>query len=298
MEGRIEEQRSGAKAQVVNSLRHKYLLNSLLTLVKLPRSTFYDRLKRNYQPDKYQKLKGFITKTFHESKETYGYRRIHFCAIKAGFKCSPMTVNKLMSELDLQVTVYSRHIRGYSSYKGDVGTVNDNLLKQQFEATKPYTVIHTDITQVQLTNGQRGYISAVIDEASGEAIGVVVSNAANKQQLSDTLDLIQTKMPSNSHAIIHSDQGWQYQNRLYQLRIKAMGLIPSMSRKGNCHDNAPMESFFNLMKRECLNRQPIRDLERLEKLVKEYMDWYNTKRLSLKHRGLTPIEYRKQELAV
>jgi putative transposase len=77
-----------------------------------------------------------------------------------------------------------------------------------------------------------------------------------------------------------------------------MGLIPSMSRKGNCHDNAPMESFFNLMKRECLNRQPIRDLERLEKLVKKYIAWYNTKRISLKHRGLTPIEYRKQELAV
>ncbi|MCO6544092.1 MAG: IS3 family transposase [Lactobacillus sp.] len=65
-------------------------------------STFYDRLNRNYQPDKYQKLKEFIIKTFHESKETYGYRRIHFCAIKAGVKCSPMTINKLMGELNLQ----------------------------------------------------------------------------------------------------------------------------------------------------------------------------------------------------
>lgn len=136
-----------------------------------------------------------------------------------------------MGELNLQVTVYSRHTGRYSSFKGNVGTVNENLLKQKFDATKPYTVLHTDITQVRLTNGQWGYISEVIDEASGEVIGVVVSNSANKKQLSDTLDIFQAKIPLGSHAIIHSDQGWQYQNALYQTRIQEIGLIASMSRQ-------------------------------------------------------------------
>ncbi|MBA1392701.1 hypothetical protein EQ500_02250 [Lactobacillus sp. XV13L] len=154
--------------------------------------------------------------------QTYGYRRIHLCALKAGFKCAPMTINKLMGELDLAVTVYSRHSSNYHSYKGQIGTVNDNLLKQQFQAIEPYNVLHTDIT-----NQHWGYISVVLDEVSREVIGAVVSQSANKQHLSDTF--------------IHSDQGRQYQTALYQQRVQAMGFTTSMSRKGNCHDNAPAD---------------------------------------------------------
>ncbi|BDR58679.1 hypothetical protein XA3_11200 [Xylocopilactobacillus apicola] len=81
-----------------------------------------------------------------------------------------------MGSLDLEVTVYSRHSSNYHSYKGNIGTVNDNILNQKFNAKEPYTVIHTDIAQVKLSNGQWGYVSAVIDEANQEIIGTVVSS--------------------------------------------------------------------------------------------------------------------------
>ncbi|WP_309109321.1 IS3 family transposase [Bombilactobacillus bombi] len=287
----MEEQTTATKTQVVASLRPLYPLAALLQLVNLPRSTFYDRLKRNQKPDKYWQLKAFIQQTFHASMQTYGYRWIHLCALKAGFKCAPMTINKLMGELDLAVMVYSRHSSNYHSYKGQLGTVNDNLLKQQFQATEPYTVLHTDITQVRLANQHWGYISVVLDEASREVIGAVVSQSANKQHLSDTLDMLQHNLPAGVTPIIHSDQGWQYQTALYQQRVQAMGLTASMSRKGNCHDNAPMESFFSLMKRERLNRQSIVDLAALVKMVQKYIE-----RISLNKNGLTPIEYRQQRL--
>ncbi|MDA3727958.1 IS3 family transposase, partial [Lacticaseibacillus rhamnosus] len=138
-------------------------MKELLALAQLPRATFYDRLHRKNKPDKYAALKVFIKKTFHDSYETYGYRRIHIMARKACFKCSPNTILRLMGQLNLSVTLYSRHTSGYHSYKGKVGTVNDNLLHQQFDAEEPFTVLHTDITQVRLLDHSWGYISAIID---------------------------------------------------------------------------------------------------------------------------------------
>ncbi|OAU38404.1 integrase, partial [Lacticaseibacillus rhamnosus] len=164
----------------------------------------------------------------------------------------------------------------------------------QFDAEEPFTVLHTDITQVRLLDHSWGYISAIIDEASREVITVIVRNSANKEQLHLTLDDLAKKLPTGVTPIVHSDQGWQYQTREYQSRVHAMGIIPSMSRKGNCHDNAPMESFFNLLKRERLNRQPIKDLEELKQIVNRYVTWFNHDRISLNKNGLTPIEYRNQ----
>uniref|UniRef100_UPI001300E05B IS3 family transposase n=1 Tax=Lactiplantibacillus plantarum TaxID=1590 RepID=UPI001300E05B len=97
--------------------------------------------------------------------------------------------------------------------------------------------------------------------------------------------------------IMHSDQGWQYQHKDYQNAMKELRVTPSMSRKGNCHDNAPMESFFNLMKRECLYRTIIDNLEDLKQVVTNYIVWYNTKRISINKNGLTPVEYREQAIA-
>ncbi|WP_081106906.1 IS3 family transposase [Lentilactobacillus parabuchneri] len=90
--------------------------------------------------------------------------------------------------------------------------------------------------------------------------------------------------------------GWQYQIPDYQRRLTHMNICQSMSRKGNCHDNAPIESFFNLMKRECLNRYQINDITALRKLVKQYIQWFNNERISRNKNGLTPVEYRNQAM--
>jgi Transposase and inactivated derivatives len=217
-------------------------------------------------------------------------------AEKAGYKISSNMVLRLMGELNLASTVYSHYMSGYHSYKGHTGTVNDNLLGQNFTATKPFSVMHTDVTQVKLTNNTWGYISAIMDEASREIITIIITDCADRNQLALTIDDFALKMPIDSQLIMHPDQDWQYQHKDYQNAMKELSVTPSMSRKGNCHDNAPMESFFNLMKRECLYRITIDNLEDLKQVVAKYVFWYNTKRISMNKNGLTPVEYREQAI--
>ena len=281
------------KTSVVTSLRPQYGLPALLAALKLPRATYYDRLKRDKKPDKYAKLKAFIRPLFHEKHEIYGYRRIYRETLKAGFKYAEETVWRVMRSMGLSVTLYSKHTSRYSSYKGTVGTVAKNVLKQHFNATLPLTVMHTDVTQVRLTNGQWGYISAITDEASREVLAFSVSSSPNKEMIQDTLNELKRHLLPGSRPILHSDQGWQYQIPSYVAQLKQMNIQQSMSRKGNCHDNAPIESFFNLLKRECLNRLSIGNIANLRDIVAEYSDWFNHERISLNKDGLTPVEYRE-----
>ncbi len=108
--------------------------------------------------------------------------------------------------------LYNRHRSGkYSSYEGNVGTVADNLLKQQFQATIPYQVLHTDVSQVRLANHSWAYISSIIDEASKEVLAFQLSQHPDRQLITATLNELCTKLPDNAQPIIHSDQGWHYQ---------------------------------------------------------------------------------------
>ena len=284
------------KAGIVTSLRSRYGFQELLSHLKLPRATYYDRLRRNQKADKYAEIKQLIKQLYYDSKETYGYRRIHDEALKHGFHYAEETIRRLMSDMGLKVTIYSKHTAKYHSYKGTVGTIAPNLLKQRFDAKHPLTVLHTDVTQVRLYSGEWGYISSITDEATREVLAAVVSASPNKVLIQATLDQLQRHLEVGVRPILHSDQGWQYQMPDYQKRLKDMDIIQSMSRKGNCHDNAPIESFFSLMKRECLNRYRIDDLASLRKLVNGYVDWFNNVRISRNKNGLTPVQCREQTM--
>lgn len=278
----------------MTSLRSRYPFKELTKRLKLPRATYYDRIKRDKKPDKYAEVKVFIKHLYYESNETYGYRRIRAKAAKQGLRYSEETIRRLMSDMGLKVAIYSKHTAKYRSYKGTVGPIAPNVLKQQFNAKQPLSVLHTDITQVRLYNGEWGYISTVTDEASREVLAATVSASPNKALIRTTLDELQKHLKEGLKPVLHSDQGWQYQVIEYQERLKKMNIIQSMSRKGNCHDNAPIESFFNLMKRECLNRYRIDNLTCLRKMVNDYVEWFNNVRISMNKNGLTPVEYREQ----
>ncbi|WP_461215724.1 IS3 family transposase [Lacticaseibacillus sp. GG6-2] len=282
------------KAGIITSLRSQYDFKALLKALNLPRATYYDRLKRNQREDKYTGVKAFIKACYYGSEETYGYRRIHDEAAKHGFHYAEESFRRLMSDMGLKVTVYSTRTSKYHSYKGRVGKVASNILNQQFDAKQPLTVFHTDVTQVRLYNGEWGYISSITDEASREVVAAIVSSSPNKALIHATLDELQDHLKDGLKPILHSDQGWQYQMPDYQQRLKAMNITQSMSRKGNCHDNAPIESFFSLLKRECLNRYQINSLTDLRKLVNSYVDWFNNVRISRNKNDLTPVEYREQ----
>ncbi|WP_156403099.1 IS3 family transposase [Apilactobacillus ozensis] len=177
-----------------------------------------------------------------------------------------------------------------------MGKISPNILHQNFKADKPYKILHTDITQLKLKNHINGYISAVIDEGTKEILSIQVSNSPNQRLIYRTLKELKSKIPTGFKPIMHSDQGWHYQLPYYISELKRMNIKQSMSRKGNCLDNSPIEIFFSLLKREYLNNFEIRNIKMLTKLTKEYLQFFNNQRISLKTKGMTPIEYRNHSL--
>lgn len=276
--------------------QNKYSVNQLLAFYNLKRATYYDERKRISKSDKYQEIKEEIQIIFQEGLETYGYRRIHIKLLGHNFKISPNTVLKLMNEIGIKNTVYRKHTSSYSSYRGNVGAKAPNIIKQQFNATEPYMVIHTDVTQIRLANRRWGYLSAMIDEATKEVLALKISAHPDKKMIMATVTELENTLPAGINPIVHSDQGWHYQMPDYQAKLQSLEFIQSMSRKGNCLDNAPIESFFNLLKCECLNCCKIQNIEDLTTITEDYVQWFNNERISLKTKGLSPVEYRKQVL--
>lgn len=282
------------KTEIVQSLRSQYKFDDLLHKIGLKRATFYDWQHRSQKPDKYADIKAFIQKIFSQSEETYGYRRIHAMATVAGFSYCSETIRHIMTKMGLKVGVYSKHTSKYSSYHGTIGKVAPNKLNQDFAATKVRTVLHTDVTQVRLATGNWAYISAVTDEANGEVLVACASSSPNKALINKTIEELKPQLNPSIMPILHSDQGWQYQTKDYQAILANLNIVQSMSRKGNCHDNAPIESFFNLLKREYLRRVSFDNIKELQWGLDKYMDWFNNERISLNKNGLTPVEYRRQ----
>ena len=190
------------------------------------------------------------------------------------------TIRKLMRELDIQVSLYNRHRNGkYSSYHGTVGQVADNKLKQEFNEVWPYQVIHTDVTQVRLANHQWAYISVMIDEASQEILAFQINTRPSKDLIMRTLTELIDHLPDDAQPIIHSDQGWHYQLDYYTPKLVDHRFIQRMSRKGNCLDNAPIESFFHLFKTELLaGFPPCKDITELTELSQKYVQYFNNVR--------------------
>jgi len=245
------------------------------------------------QPDKYAKIKGCIAEIYHKHKGRYGYRRITLELRKTGVLINHKTVQRLMDSLGLKSTM---RINKYKSYKGEVGKIAPNILNRNFNATTPYTKWVTDVSEFLLF-GQRLYFSPILDLHNGEIISYNISKSPAFHNTMDMLENAFEKIPDNTGLILHSDQGWQYQMRKYQYRLQQKGVIQSMSRKGNCLDNAPMESFFGITKSELLYLQKFESVEHFINELHDYIHYYNNYRIKEKLKGLSPVEYRTQSLS-
>ena len=144
--------------------------------------------------------------------------------------------------------------------------------------------------------GEKLYLSPIIDLFNAEVIAFQTQRRPHYGLVKDMLTQALTRLKPGERPIVHSDQGWQYQMWHYQQKLKQHGLIQSMSRKGNCLDNAVIESFFGILKSECFYGQQFNSLEELEKTVKDYIHYYNHERIKVKLKGLTPVQYRNQSL--
>ena len=269
-----------------------FSLDILLKAIKLARSTYYYHLKQLDKPDKDQKLKAEIQAIFTEHKGNYGYRRIHLELRNRGYVVNHKRVQRLMKVLNLQARI--RKKRKYSSYQGEIGKKADNLIQRQFEASKPMEKCYTDVTEFAIpASSQKLYLSPVLDGFNSEIIAYNLSTSPNLIQVKDMLEQTFTE-EYYENTILHSDQGWQYQHDFYHHFLEDKGIQPSMSRKGNSPDNGMMESFFGILKSEMFYgyEKTFKSLNQLEQAIVDYIDYYNNKRIKVKLKGLSPVQYR------
>ena len=237
-------------------------------------------------------MKNAIEAVYHENKSRYGYRRITVELRNRGFLVKHKTVQRLMKELGLVCQV---RMKKYHSYKGEVGKIAPNLLEQNFEAEKPDRKWVTDVTEFNLF-GQKLYLSPILDLCGRDIVSYSVSDRPVLSMVTEMLDKAFVKIPDGTNLILHSDQGWQYQHKQYQSMLRKKGIRQSMSRKGNCLDNAVIENFFGLLKSELLYLQKFESMEHFKKELLDYLDYYNNRRSKAKLKGLPPAIYRQQAL--
>lgn len=270
----------------------RFRLDLLLETARLARSTYYYHVKQLDKPDKDQELKAEIQSIFTEHKGNYGYRRIHLELRNRAYVVNHKRVQRLMKVLNLQAII--RKKRKYSSHKGDVGKKAENLIQRQFEGSKPMEKCYTDVTEFAIpASPQKLYLSPVLDGFNSEIIAYNLSTSPNLEQVKAMLNQAFSE-DHYTNTILHSDQGWQYQHDSYHRFLESKGIQPSMSRKGNSPDNGMMESFFGILKSEIFYgyEKHFRSLEDLEQAIIDYIDYYNNKRIKVKLKGLSPVQYR------
>lgn len=269
-------------------------MNELVQVARIPRSTYYYHIKNYEKPDKYAYVREKIKAIHKEHKHRLGYRRITLELHNQGFKINHKTVRRLMKELGLVCRV---RMKKYKAYKGEVGKIAPNLLDRDFKADKPNQKWVTDVTEFALF-GQKLYLSPILDLYNGEVISYNISFRPVFSQVTDMLQKAFQKLPDGTGLILHSDQGWQYQMKKYQMILREKGVRQSMSRKGNCLDNAVMENFFGIIKSELLYLQEFYSIEHFIQELVEYLDYYNNRRIKAKLKGLSPVIYRTQSTLV
>lgn len=270
-------------------LRHEHKIGLLIDVAGIPRSTYYyyEKQFKDPKPDKDAEIKADIRRIYDESKGRYGYRRI----TKELRKTHPVN-HKKVQRLMRKMGIFCRvRMKKYNSFRGEAGRIAPNLLERDFKANKPNQKWVTDVTEFALF-GIKLYLSPIIDLFNGEVISYNLSRHPNLSQVTDMLNKAFEKIPDNTNLILHSDQGWQYQHKHYQAMLKNKGIRQSMSRKGNCLDNACAENFFGLLKTELLYLQEFSSVEDFITELHAYIEWYNTKRIKLKLGGMSPAEYR------
>ena len=292
-----EKRKIKDKIILIREFRAKYSLKILLKILKLNKSTYYYADKHfDEQISKNNALEDEILEIFEENYRHYGWPRITAELRNRGYIVNHKKVQKLMTKLGLKAQPVRRK---YSSYKGEIGRIAANLLARDFGTTGPYQKLGTDITQFITPYGKL-YLSPIIDFHTREILAYDISKNPDMHQIKRMIQ--QLKEKHGEHllgAIIHSDQGYQYQHPMYRELIGSCGMVQSMSRKGNCLDNSPTENFFGRLKTEMYypSEYDFSSLEEVEAEIKKYIDYYNNERIVWKIQS-SPIRYRESLMNV
>ncbi len=277
----------------MQELRQQFPIAGLLKVADLARSTFYYQQSLLGRNDKYRELKETIKLVYERHKGRYGYRRITATVRQSGRAINHKLVQRLMGVLNLKSLVRPKK---YRSFKGEVGHAAPNELQRQFEAKKANQKWVTDVTEFNVAGGKL-YLSPILDLYNGEIVAFETHHRPVFEMVSSMLKKALSKLKPDERPMLHSDQGWQYRMPAYQRQLQERQLIQSMSRKGNCLDNAAMESFFAVLKTEFFHLSKFNSFEDLNARLADYIHYYNHDRIKLKLKGLSPVQYRTQPLA-
>ncbi|MHC6083255.1 IS3 family transposase [Ralstonia solanacearum] len=261
----------------------------------LARSTFYYQRQASLRANPHSSMQAKIRAVYDEHKGRYGYRRITaaLCSSMAepvNHKC----VQRLMQKMGLRALIRakkrSRHVPGMSDAHVP------NVLQRDFTATAPNQKWATDITEFNV-DGHKLYLSACMDLYNGEIVAYRMARRPVFELVSSTLEAALSRTRCAAELIAHSDQGWHYKMPPYRAMLARRGVKQSMSRKGNCFDNAAIESFFGTLKAEYFHLAEPRSIDTLEAGVHDYVHYYNHERIKLGLQGLSPVEYRLRSTA-
>ncbi len=259
----------------------------------LAASTYYYHRGAKTPVDRYAHVRPVLREVFDRSYRSYGYRRVRIVlAGKHGMNLSGKTVLRLMREEHRLCQVRRRK---YRSYRGEQGRIAPNILNRDFTTNQASCKWVTDITEFTI-NGNKLYLSPVIDLFNREVISYGLQPSPTLPLVTDMLTKAGKHLPTDHALVLHSDQGWHYQHRSYRQQLTTLGITQSMSRKGNCLDNAVAENFFGHFKEEFLRQHKFTNTGHFTAELAKYIHWWNNERIQERLKGLSPVDYRTQSL--
>ncbi len=278
------------RCEVIEEMRAKYPLKWVLELAQVSRSGYYKWRKKVYEPSprvlQEQLLEGHIM-AIHRLHPYYGYLRMRVALKREGLNVNHKRVYRLMKKLGIRSVIRKKR----RFFGKQVSVVYPNRLERQFHAEAPLRKLVTDITYIRVGD-QFIYLSAIQDLYNNEIVAWQLSERNDLALVTRTVDMLSEKTDLTG-VLLHSDQGFQYTFKPFNRKLTKLGILGSHSRRGNCFDNACIESFFSHLKTEKIYLVRPQSMSDLGQAIQEYVSFYNNERFQKKLNDRSPVEYRE-----
>jgi putative transposase len=270
----------------------------LCQIAKVSKGGYYKWLKLLVKPDKDQESYFLIRDVFEKGRHRLGWRRIKMnLQSKTGVIMNHKKIKRIKNKYGLTTKIRSRNPYKDIMRKTSEHRTFENVLNRNFKQIVPRKSFCSDITYLYYGYGLKAYLQAIKDVATKEIVSWELSNNLALNFVLKSIDNLKNIGILENQSIIHSDQGAHYTSPEYIKKVKDLNLVQSMSRKGSCIDNAPIESFFGHLKDEVEYREA-RTFNELSDTINKYMEYYNNGRYQWEIKKMTPVQYRDHLLAI
>jgi len=267
----------------------------LCAIAEVSKSGYYKWLKHSEEPEKDHDDYLLVKKVFDKGKGKWGFRTVQMKLSEEEITMNHKKIIRIMRKYHLITKIRRKNPYKIIMKKSLEHRTFENKLDRKFDQSIPRKVFCTDITYIPF-NYRFAYLSVIKDIATGEVVSWNLAKHLEMDLVINTIDKLENGIPSLKEGMIHSDQGFHYTNPIYIEKIRELKMLQSMSRKGNCIDNAPIESFFGHLKDE-VDYKHCRTFEELYFLIEEYMRYYNNQRQQWELKKMTPVDYRNHLLS-